>query len=87
MATSHQDDTFKVVIVGGGIAGLTLANALQYAGVDYVLLEAKSEIALQLRASIGIAPNGSQILDQLLCYDAIEGLNTPVETCGKPRRQ
>ncbi|ERF70332.1 hypothetical protein EPUS_07597 [Endocarpon pusillum Z07020] len=82
MATSHQDDTFKVVIVGGGIAGLTLANALQHAGVDYVLLEAKSEIAPSLGASIGIAPNGIRILDQLSCYDAIEGLITPVETVG-----
>ena len=82
MATSHQGNTFKVVIVGGGISGLTLANALQHAGVDFVLLEARSEIAPQLGASIGIAPNGSRILDQLSCYDAIDRLTTPVETVG-----
>ncbi|KAJ4287846.1 hypothetical protein N0V88_007556 [Collariella sp. IMI 366227] len=30
---------FRVVISGAGVAGLTLANALEQAGVDYVLLE------------------------------------------------
>ncbi|CZR66819.1 uncharacterized protein PAC_16720 [Phialocephala subalpina] len=56
---------FKVIIVGGGIAGLTLANSLERANVDYVLLEARAVIDPQVGASIGILPNGCRILDQL----------------------
>lgn len=63
---------FHVVIVGGGIAGLTLANALEKAGIDYVLLEARDTITPRVGASIGFFPNGARILDQLGCLEAIE---------------
>ena len=36
---------FQVIIVEGGVGGLTLANALEKAKVDYVLLESKDEVA------------------------------------------
>ncbi|KAI4724917.1 FAD/NAD(P)-binding domain-containing protein [Aureobasidium sp. EXF-10728] len=48
----------KVIIAGGGIAGLTLANALEQANIDYVLLERRKVIAPQVGASIGILSNG-----------------------------
>ncbi|KAH6989863.1 hypothetical protein EDB80DRAFT_881882 [Ilyonectria destructans] len=56
---------FRIIIAGGGFAGLTLANALERAGIDYVLLERRDTIAPQVGASIGIGPNGCRILDQL----------------------
>jgi 2-polyprenyl-6-methoxyphenol hydroxylase-like FAD-dependent oxidoreductase len=65
----HSD--FKVVVCGGGVAGLTLANCLERAKIDYVLLEAREEIAPQLGASIGLGPNGSRILDQLGAFDIV----------------
>lgn len=37
-------DPDRVIIVGAGWAGLTVANALRNAGVDYVLLEGRSRI-------------------------------------------
>src|SRR3954453_22385186 len=37
-------DVERVIIVGAGWAGLTLANALRNAGVDHVLLEARDRI-------------------------------------------
>ena len=37
-------DPERVIIVGAGWAGLTLANALRNAGVDFVLLEGRSRI-------------------------------------------
>lgn len=69
----------RVVIVGGGIAGLTLANALQQANIDYVLLEGRAVIDPQVGASIGILPNGGRILDQLGCYDGIFERTAPTQ--------
>ena len=53
---------FKVIIVGGGITGLTLANSLERAHISYILLEARKDIALAIGASIGILPNRCRIL-------------------------
>lgn len=82
MTGRERPASFRVIIAGGGIAGLTLANALQHAGVDYILLESRRDIAPQVGASIGLAPNGSRILDQLSCYDEIEKCTEPVELAG-----
>ncbi|KAJ2988242.1 hypothetical protein NUW58_g4083 [Xylaria curta] len=61
---------FTVVIVGGSVAGLTLANLFEKFEINYVLLEAYDNIAPQLGASIGLPPTGLRILDQLGCYEA-----------------
>ncbi|KAF7562282.1 hypothetical protein G7046_g1870 [Stylonectria norvegica] len=61
---------FKLIIAGGGIAGLTLAILFEKFNIDYVLLEAHDEIAPPIGASIGMMPNGLLILDQLGCYNA-----------------
>jgi 2-polyprenyl-6-methoxyphenol hydroxylase-like FAD-dependent oxidoreductase len=70
---------FQVIIAGGGVAGLTLANALEKAGIDYVLLEARDDIAPKVGASIGIFQNGVRILDQLGCFEAIEQETSPLQ--------
>lgn len=70
MASNH----FKVVIAGGGIAGLVLANMLEQFDLDYVLLEAHSDIAPPVGASIGMFPNGLRILDQIGCYQPIQDI-------------
>ena len=71
-------DRFRVIIAGGGISGLTLANALEKADIDYVLLEARDTIAPQVGASIGIFQNGGRILDQLGCFDEIREETVPI---------
>ncbi|KAL2684482.1 hypothetical protein Neosp_005560 [[Neocosmospora] mangrovei] len=63
-----------VLIVGGSVAGLTLANMLEKSGVHYIVLEAYDEIAPQVGASIGLLPNGLRILDQLGCADQVMSL-------------
>lgn len=76
-------DTFKVIIAGGGMAGLTLANMLEKFDIDYVLLESHSAIAPAVGASIGMFPNGMRILDQIGCYQAVEDIfsgNIPYNT-------
>lgn len=67
-------NNFKVVIAGGGIAGLVLANMLEQFDLDYVLLEAHSDIAPPVGASIGMFPNGLRILDQIGCYQPIKDI-------------
>ena len=54
----------RVIIVGGSVAGLTLAHCLHHSDIDFVLLEARNEIAPQVGASIVVLPNGARILDQ-----------------------
>ncbi|KAF2992994.1 hypothetical protein E8E13_000981 [Curvularia kusanoi] len=64
----------KILIAGGSVAGLTLANIFEKLELDYLVLEKYERIAPELGASIGIFPNGFRILDQLGCYDAIKDL-------------
>ncbi|QPC80413.1 hypothetical protein HYE68_011165 [Fusarium pseudograminearum] len=70
MKTSQR----TVIIAGGGISGLTLANMLERAGIHYILLESYEKIAPQVGASIGLSPNGLRILDQLGCAEELMSL-------------
>ncbi|KAL8788616.1 MAG: hypothetical protein Q9195_007211 [Heterodermia aff. obscurata] len=70
--------SFRVIIVGGSIAGLMLAHCLHRAGIDYLVLEARDDIAPQLGASVGIMPNGARILDQLGLFEPIEAAIQPL---------
>ncbi|KAJ5633952.1 hypothetical protein N7528_001794 [Penicillium herquei] len=63
---------FKVIISGGGVAGLSLALMLEKVGLDYVLLEAYSEfVSNKSGTGIAMLPNGNRILDQLGCYESL----------------
>ncbi|KAK8044296.1 FAD-dependent monooxygenase [Apiospora rasikravindrae] len=65
------DDRFKVIIVGAGVAGLTLAHAFdKAAGIDYVVLD-KHPVAPAWGSSISMYTNGARILDQLGLYDVL----------------
>ncbi|KAI1775534.1 FAD/NAD(P)-binding domain-containing protein [Hypoxylon cercidicola] len=70
-------DRFRVIIAGGGIAGLTLANALDKAGVDFIVLE-KYEIAPQLGASIAIVCHTARIFEQLGVWKAMCATTSPL---------
>lgn len=70
-----SESKFKIIVVGGGIAGLTLASMLEKFDIEYVLLEAHDKIAPPVGASIGLMPNGLFILDQLGCYDAVRAVS------------
>lgn len=70
--------TFRVIIVGGSIAGLTLAHCLHKANVNHIVLEKGQDIAPQVGASVAIFPNGARILQQLGVYEDIERLIEPI---------
>ncbi|PYI00408.1 FAD/NAD(P)-binding domain-containing protein [Aspergillus sclerotiicarbonarius CBS 121057] len=73
---------YQVVIVGGGIAGLTLALAFERLGIRYALLEARESLEPDYGAGagVGLQPNGLRILDQLGLLEEIEQHTLPLET-------
>lgn len=76
----QSNDHYQVAIVGGGIAGVTLALALEKLGVRYALLEARGSLESDRGAGIGLQPNGMRILDQLGVLDEIEQHTTDLHT-------
>jgi 2-polyprenyl-6-methoxyphenol hydroxylase-like FAD-dependent oxidoreductase len=73
-----KKDRLRVVIAGGSITGLTLAHALYHSDIDFVVLEARNEIAPQVGASIVILPHGARILDQLGIFDHLYSFVEPL---------
>ncbi|CBF80419.1 hypothetical protein AN8378.2 [Aspergillus nidulans FGSC A4] len=69
---------FRVIIVGGSVAGLTLAHCLARADIDHIVLEKRAEISPQEGAFIGIWLNGGRILDQLGLYDELKSATAPI---------
>ncbi|KAG2175627.1 hypothetical protein INT43_001274 [Umbelopsis isabellina] len=74
-----EQKSFKAIIVGGSIAGLTLALAFEKANIDYILLEKGTDFAPELGASIGIFCNGMRVMDQLGLKDTIKERTEPME--------
>ncbi|KAL1617791.1 hypothetical protein SLS54_007570 [Diplodia seriata] len=66
-----------VAIIGGGVAGLTLANILEQSSISYILWESQDQIAPPAGASIGLMPNGLRILDQIGVIDDVEEYKIP----------
>lgn len=66
---------FKVIIAGGGIAGLSLGVMLERAGIDYLILEAAGEIQ-PLGAVVYLGPPVLRAFEQLgLLEDLIRHSN------------
>ncbi|KAL4755949.1 FAD-dependent oxidoreductase [Aspergillus foveolatus] len=68
----------KVIIIGGSVAGLTLAHCLDHAGIDYLVLEKHEDIQANIGGSIGLMANGCRILDQLGIYRILEQYTSPI---------
>ncbi|KAF5258648.1 hypothetical protein FOXYS1_10763 [Fusarium oxysporum] len=66
----QENSQFKVIIVGAGVTGLTLAHCLAKAGIDFVLLD-KGVVAPRFGTTITLQPHGCRILHQLGCLDAV----------------
>lgn len=67
----------EVLIVGGGIGGLTLAAILRRINISCKVLE-RSDVHTPVGAGISLAPNGLKVLDQLGIYDKIESVAQPL---------
>ncbi|KAI1017868.1 hypothetical protein LB504_003974 [Fusarium proliferatum] len=66
----QESSAFKVIIVGAGVTGLTLAHCLAKAGTDFVLLD-KGVVAPSFETTITLQPHGCRILHQLGCLDGV----------------
>lgn len=69
--------TFKVLIAGGSLVGLTLALILEKANIDFLILE-KGDIAPDLGASISVLPQTARVLEQLGIWDTFLAKSFPV---------
>lgn len=70
---------FKVIIVGGGPAGLGLAHCLSKAGIDYVILERNETISNTEGASLALWPHNGRILDQLGLLEAAQEIDCHIK--------
>ncbi|KAB8277036.1 hypothetical protein BDV30DRAFT_235282 [Aspergillus minisclerotigenes] len=67
---SQDGPPFRVIIVGAGVAGLTLAHCLDKAGIDYLVLD-KGIVAPPFGTTITLQPHGCRILHQLGILDDV----------------
>ncbi|KAJ4363941.1 hypothetical protein N0V83_009394 [Neocucurbitaria cava] len=68
----------RVIIVGGGPTGMTAAHALTRAGIDFVLLEGRHEIALDAGCNLVLSSMGMRALGQLGLLPALKKVSSPV---------
>lgn len=73
----NSHNSFKVIIAGGGVAGLMMANALERANIDFELLE-KREIAPQLGQSIFNLPCTDRVFEQLGIAEQMRDRGIPI---------
>src|ERR1700749_669068 len=60
-ARSAHADMTRVAIIGGGIGGLTAANALSRAGIEVAVYEAAAELK-EIGAGVALHPNAMKVL-------------------------
>lgn len=77
-STLTEAKHYQVAIVGGGIAGLTLALEFERLDIKYALFESHASLAPGEGASIGLQPNGLRILDQLGVFEEIAQHTAPI---------
>lgn len=69
---------FRAIIIGGGPVGLAIANGLDRAGLDFLILERHLTIISESGAGIMLWPHTVRIFDQLGLAEACEGRYIPL---------
>ncbi len=65
----------RIVIIGAGIGGLTLALALRQRGFEPRIFEQAAQLT-EIGAAIALSANGTRELDRLGCLDALTAVST-----------
>lgn len=68
------ENKFKVIIVGGGPVGLTSAHVLSRAGIEYVVLERRPSVKIDVGASLALWPQSLRVLSQLGLLERLQEL-------------
>jgi 2-polyprenyl-6-methoxyphenol hydroxylase-like FAD-dependent oxidoreductase len=68
----------KVIIIGGGIGGLSVAIALKQRGIDYEVYEAAAELK-EIGAGIWVPPNAMNVFERLGIGGKIKSAGTLME--------
>jgi salicylate hydroxylase len=63
----------RVAIIGGGIGGLTAANALSRAGIEVAVYEAAAELK-EIGAGVALHPNAMKVLSSLGLEDRVRAV-------------
>ncbi|KAH7025980.1 uncharacterized protein B0I36DRAFT_375924 [Microdochium trichocladiopsis] len=72
MPTATKFPGFKAIIIGAGPTGLSAAHALSLAGVDFVVLERRGQIAKDQGASLVLAPGSMRVMQQFGLLEALD---------------
>ncbi|MFG2408463.1 FAD-dependent oxidoreductase [Streptomyces brevispora] len=72
-ATATSDHESAVAVIGGGIAGLTLALALRREGIDCTVFERSPE-PTEVGAGLQLAPNATRLLHRLGVAEALRAV-------------
>lgn len=76
--TKMVQSKFRAIIIGGGPVGLAIANGLDRAGLDFLILERHLTIISESGAGIMLWPHTVRIFDQLGLAEACEGRYIPL---------
>ncbi|RKK70048.1 hypothetical protein BFJ69_g12161 [Fusarium oxysporum] len=71
-------ESFKAIVVGAGPVGMVLAHALQVSGIDYVLVEQRSQIPPDPAYGLFLWPHIMRIFHQLGILEAVEAVAQPM---------
>ncbi|KAF5529108.1 FAD binding domain-containing protein [Fusarium mexicanum] len=69
---------FRVIVVGGGPVGILTAHALYQAGIDFIVLEQRSEIFEDIGASLIVSPHNVRVFHQLGLWKHLEEIGYPL---------
>ena len=69
----------RILIVGGGVAGLTLACLLKQQKIDALILEKKDIHSQESGYYVAIWPSGSNVLKGLDLYERYSRISTPLD--------
>lgn len=69
------EKNFRVIVVGGGPVGLTIAHTLSKAGIDFIVLERRPMIGEDGGASIILSPHGLRIMAQVGLLDHLSTIS------------
>lgn len=74
-----MEEKFDVVVVGGGLGGLTLATGLADRGRRTAVLEARRGVT-PVKRGMSLAPNGLRVLERLHLLSDVEGIGRKLRT-------